>query len=233
MIAIPDTNRGTAIFRLTLARCNIFVVSRQGRVILVDTGMNVDRGRVETALARKGIVPEAVVLTHTHFDHAGNAAWLAREYGAEIIVNIKESESLARGDTPIPSGTMSFTRGLVSIGRRITPVFKYEPCRADHVFDETFDLGRYGIDGFVMHTPGHCAGQSAVIIDGEVAIVGDSLINVATVKIFPPFADDVRELLRSWEKLLATGCHTYLPGHGGLISREQFEAEYVRRTAIV
>jgi glyoxylase-like metal-dependent hydrolase (beta-lactamase superfamily II) len=186
---------------------------------------------VESVLSRKGIVPEAVVLTHTHFDHAGNAAWLAREYGAEIVVNAKESESLAKGDTPIPSGTLSFTKGLVSIGRRITPVFKYEPCMADHVFDETFDLGRYGLDGFVMHTPGHCAGQSAVIIDGEVAIVGDSLINIATVKIFPPFADDVDELLRSWKKLLSTGCHTFLPGHGGLISREQLEAEYWRRTA--
>ena len=231
MITVPDTSRGTAIFRLTPARCNIFVVSRQGRVILIDTGIHADRGRVESALSRKGIVPEAVVLTHTHFDHAGNAAWLAREYGAEIVVNAKESESLAKGDTPIPSGTLSFTKGLVSIGRRITPVFKYEPCMADHVFDETFDLGRYGLDGFVMHTPGHCAGQSAVIIDGEVAIVGDSLINIATVKIFPPFADDVDELLRSWKKLLATGCHTFLPGHGGLISREQLEAEYGRRTA--
>ena len=229
MITIPDTSRGTAIFRLTPARCNIFVVSRQGRVILIDTGIHADRGRVESAISRKGIVPEAVVLTHTHFDHAGNAAWLAREYGAEIVVNAKESESLAKGDTPIPSGTLSFTKGLVSIGRKITPVFKYEPCKADHVFDETFDLGRYGLDGFVMHTPGHCAGQSAVIIDGEVAIVGDSLINIATVKIFPPFADDVDELLRSWKKLLATGCHTFLPGHGTPISRRDLEHEYEKR----
>ncbi|MCI0523244.1 MAG: hypothetical protein L0Y37_06275, partial [Bacteroidales bacterium] len=82
---------------------------------------------------------------------------------------------------------------------------------------------------FVMHTPGHCAGESAVIIDGEVAIVGDSLINIPTVKIFPPFADDVKELLRSWEKLLATGCHTFLPGHGGHISREVLQHEYEKR----
>lgn len=233
MITLPDTSLGTAIFRLTPARCNIYVVSRQGRVILVDTGMHIDRGRVESALSRKGIIPEAIVLTHTHFDHAGNAAWLAREYGSEVIVNTAESEFLARGDTPIPSGTVSFTKGLVGIGRKITPVFKYEPCSADHIFDETFDLSRYGLNAFVIHTPGHCAGESAVIIDGEVAIVGDSLINIPTVKIFPPFADDVKELLRSWEKLLATSCHTFLPGHGNPISREQIAAEYRKRMAAI
>ena len=233
MIIIPDTKQGTAICRLTPARCNIFVVSRQGRVILVDTGIHADRGRVESALSRKGIVPEAVVLTHTHFDHAGNAAWLAREYGAEIIVNAAESEFLARGDTPIPSGTLSFTKGLVSIGRKITPVFKYEPCRADHFFDEAFDLSRYGLNGFVMHTPGHCAGQSAVIVDGEIAIVGDSMINISTARIFPPFADDVEELLRSWSKLMETGCHTFLPGHGGPVSREALEQEYQKRSRVL
>ena len=118
MIEISDTGKGTSIYTLTPARCNIYVVSRHSRIILIDTGIFFDRGRIGHALAIKGIVPEAVVLTHTHFDHAGNAAWLAGEYGAEIIVQEAESDSLARGDTPIPSGTYALTKGIVSIRRR-------------------------------------------------------------------------------------------------------------------
>jgi glyoxylase-like metal-dependent hydrolase (beta-lactamase superfamily II) len=230
MMEMLKTARGTDIYRLTPARCNIFVVSRYDRHIVVDTGISFDRSRIESALSRKGIVPEAVVLTHTHFDHAGNAAWLAREYGAEIVVQAAEAGFLAAGDTPIPSGTIPVTKGLSEIGKKVSTVFKYEPCVADHVFENIFDLNRFGIDGYIMHTPGHCAGQSAVVIDEEIALTGDSLIGIYPGKIFPPFADDSEELLRSWLKLLDTGCRTFLPGHGSHITREELAAEYMKRT---
>ena len=229
MIDISDTGKGTSIFTLTPARCNIFVVSRHNRTILIDTGIFFDRSRIEHALARRGIVPEAVVLTHTHFDHSGNAAWLAREYGAEVVVQEAESESLAGGDTPIPSGTYTLTKGIVSIGRKITPAFKYDPCTADHIFADTFDLNCFGINGFVLHTPGHSPGGATTVIDDVVAVAGDSIIGTITGSPFPPFADDVDELMRSWKKLLDTGCHTYLPGHGRPVSREELSLEYDKR----
>ena len=226
MIEIADTGKGTSIYTLTPARCNIYVVSRHSRIILVDTGIFFDRSRIEHALARKGIVPEAIVLTHTHFDHAGNAGWLADEYGAEVIVQEAESASLAHGDTPIPSGTSTLTKGIVSLGRKIAPAFKYDPCTANHVFADTFDLNRFGINGYVFHTPGHSPGGATTVIDDLVAIAGDSIIGTMPGSPFPPFADDVDELIRSWEKLLNTGCQTFLPGHGQPITREQLETEY-------
>jgi hydroxyacylglutathione hydrolase len=230
MVEISDTGKGTSIYTLTPARCNIYVVSRHSRIIIIDTGINFDRSRIEHALERKGIVPEAIVLTHTHFDHAGNAAWLAREYGAEVIVQEAESEFLARGDTPIPSGTYPLTKGIVSIGRKIGPAFKYDPCTADHIFNDTFDLNRFGINGYVLHTPGHSPGGATIIIDDLFAIAGDSMIGTVPGSPFPPFADDVDELLRSWKKLLDTGCQTFLPGHGKPVSREQLTAEYDKRS---
>ncbi len=229
MIEISDTGKGTSIYTLTPARCNIFVVSRHNRLILIDTGIFFDRSRIEQALSRKGIIPEAVVLTHTHFDHAGNAGWLAGEYGAEIVVQEAESGSLAKGDTPIPSGTYPLTKGIVTIGRKIAPAFKYDPCIADHIFRETFDLNRFGINGYVLHTPGHSPGGATAIIDDAVGIAGDSVIGTMPGSPFPPFADDVDELMRSWKKLLNTGCHTFLPGHGKPISREELSLEYEKR----
>jgi hydroxyacylglutathione hydrolase len=229
MIEIPDTGKGTSVIRLTPARCNIYAVTRNNRTILIDTGISFDRARIEHALAKRGLVPEAVVLTHTHFDHAGNAAWLAREYGAEIVVQESESEMLASGDTPIPEGTYPVTRGLVEIGRKIAPAFRYEPCRADHLFNETFDLNRYGINGYIIHTPGHSPGGATVVIDGVVAIAGDSIIGTTPGKPFPPFADDVDLLLRSWRKIIDTGCETFLPGHGKPVGRGELIREYEKR----
>ncbi len=48
--------------------------------------------------------------------------------------------------------------------------------------------------------------------------------------IFPPFADNTRRLIQSWKKLLDTPCHTFLPGHGGPITRKMLEKEYRHRS---
>jgi hydroxyacylglutathione hydrolase len=224
------TRHGTEIRKLTPARCNIFSVTSYNRTILVDTGISFDRERIENALGRMAIVPEAVVLTHTHFDHAGNAGWLARVYGAEVVVQKNESKALAAGDTSIPEGTYAVTKGLVSIGKKMTSAFRYEPCIADQIFDDTFDLNRYGINGYIIHTPGHSPGGATLVIDEEIAIAGDSIIGTMPGNPFPPFADDVEELLRSWKKILDTGCTTFLPGHGKPVSLNELEQEYKRRT---
>lgn len=226
---IPDTGKGTSVIRLTPARCNIYAVTRNGRTILVDTGISFDRSRIEHALERKKLIPEAVVLTHTHFDHAGNAAWLQKEYGAEVVVQEAESAMLAAGDMPIPDGTYSFTRGLVNIGRKIQPAFRYDPCVADHVFTDLFDLNRFGINGFVLHTPGHSPGGSTLVIDDAVAIAGDSVIGTMPGSPFPPFADDVDMLMDTWKKIIDTGCRTILPGHGKPVSIEEMILEYNKR----
>ncbi|MGE5349900.1 MAG: MBL fold metallo-hydrolase, partial [Actinomycetota bacterium] len=226
MIDIPDTGKGTSVKRLTPARCNIWAITRNGRTLLVDTGISFDRSRIAHALERKGLIPEAVILTHTHFDHAGNAAWLQAEYGAEVVVQEAESRMLATGDTPIPEGTYSVTRGLVSIGRKVAPVFKYDPCTADHVFSDHFDLNRFGINGFIIHTPGHSPGGATVVIDDEIAIAGDSVIGTMPGSPFPPFADDVPLLISSWKRIIDTGCSSFLPGHGKPVSREEMISEY-------
>ncbi len=232
MIEIPDTGKGTSIVRLTPARCNIFAVTRNSRTIIIDTGISFDRARIEHALERKALVPEAVILTHTHFDHAGNAAWLQAEYGAEVVVQEAESGYLAAGDTPIPEGTHAVTRGLVSLGNMVTPMFRYEPCHADHVFRETFDLNRFGINGYIIHTPGHSPGGATVVIDGVVAVAGDSIIGTTPGKPFPPFADDVDLLLKSWRKIIDTGCETFLPGHGKPVSLGELREEYEKRSSV-
>jgi len=233
VIEISDTGKGTSVVRLTPARCNIFAVTRNGRTILIDTGISFDRARIEHALAKKRLVPEAVVLTHTHFDHAGNAAWLAREYGAELVVQEAEARSLAEGDTPIPEGTDAVTRGLVSMGKKVIPMFRYEPCVADHVFADRFDLIRFGINGYIIHTPGHSPGGATVVIDGVVAVAGDSIIGTTPGKPFPPFADDVDLLLRSWRKIIDTGCETFLPGHGKPVGRDELIREYEKRSVLL
>lgn len=223
------TKSGTSIFRLTSARCNVFIVVRGGRAVIVDAGMPSDRTLIAWSIRKHRVRPEAVVLTHTHFDHAANSAWLMREYGTSVIVHTAEKESLARGDTPIPEGTLLFTRWLVKAGRRLPSWFKYEPCIADIIVEDDYSLSRFGLNGRVIHTPGHCSGEVAVIIDDETALTGDTLLGVIPGHIFPPFADNTTLLLKSWEKLLRTQCTLFIPGHGRPVGRDVLERSLKKR----
>lgn len=223
------TSNGTEISRLTPARCNIFVISRREKSIIIDSGIQSDRERIRKAIERKGLKPDAVILTHSHFDHAGNAAWLQESYGAKIIVHATEKEALAAGDMPIPGGTYSITKRLSTVGRKVTSIFRYESCSPDITVDTFRDLSDLGFNGYIMHTPGHSPGEMAVVIDDEVAFTGDSVIGTIPGSPFPPFADDVEELMRSWKKLLDTGCHTFLPGHGKPVTRVELAADYQKR----
>ena len=68
-----------------------------------------------------------------------------------------------------------------------------------------------------------------MVIDDEIAIAGDSVIGTMPGSPFPPFADDVPLLLRSWKKIIDTGCRSFLPGHGKPVSREEMINEYEKR----
>jgi glyoxylase-like metal-dependent hydrolase (beta-lactamase superfamily II) len=56
--------------------------------------------------------------------------------------------------------------------------------------------------------------------------VGDAMFGVFWWSVFPPFADDVPIMIRSWGKLLNTGSKLFLPGHGTENSRELLEKQY-------
>jgi glyoxylase-like metal-dependent hydrolase (beta-lactamase superfamily II) len=90
----------------------------------------------------------------------------------------------------------------------------YAPVSPDITISERFGLEEYAADGYILPTPGHTSGSVSVIVSNRHALVGDTLFNVFKKNLFPPFADDQEELVRSWEKLLDTGCDTFYPGHG-------------------
>ena len=68
-----------------------------------------------------------------------------------------------------------------------------------------------------------------MIVDNEIAIVGDAMLRFFKNSVFPPFADDIKEMIKSWGKLLKTECNLFLPGHGKEIKRELLQREYNKR----
>lgn len=55
-------------------------VIESDRPAVIDTGIGTHVDRVESALDERGVVPELILPTHVHLDHAGGAGFLADRY---------------------------------------------------------------------------------------------------------------------------------------------------------
>jgi hydroxyacylglutathione hydrolase len=225
------TKNGIHIHRILRGRCNCYLVSNQDRYLLIDSAMRKNWKSLTRNLDKLGVTKDAsiaLVLTHCHFDHAENAAKFKETYKAPVIVHRNEGLLLKNGDNPIIGGTMFFTKILAYILNRpkFLARFRYRPTDFDRLVDEKVELKPFGISGYILHTPGHTPGSTSVIIDNEIGMVGDAMFGVLKGSVFPPFADDPKQMVKSWKRLLDTGCRIYLPAHGTERTRDIVKRQY-------
>lgn len=205
------------IIPIKIGYVNSYLILNGSHSALVDTGNKNHGDIILQKIKQLNLQPsdiKLIILTHAHFDHTGNAAFLKEKTGAEIIVHEAEKEELARGFTSIPKGTLPFTKITSWLGRNmLTLVGKYDPVEADVTVKEKLDLAPWKINGYILHTPGHCNGSISVILQ-EKALAGDTFFNRVFNTHFPPFADDPEQLLKSWQMLFDLGIKEIYPGHG-------------------
>jgi hydroxyacylglutathione hydrolase len=181
---------------------NTFLINREGsdRALMVDPGD--DAPQLLAAVEEQGLTVEAILLTHTHFDHIGAVAPVARATGAEVWVPELEKEVLADINAYVP-----------------WPDFgPFENYDAEHTLagGEHLDLAGFGID--VYFTPGHSPGHVTFSMPDEGAIFsGDVLFQQSVGRTDLP-GGDWPTLFRSIQQLIETlpedtRVH---PGHMGL-----------------
>lgn len=170
---------------------------------------------------------DLLVLTHSHFDHAANAAKIRKRYKSQIIIHQSETGFLMNGDSIPPVGSNRVINFLINAFALLPGTTAiYEPCYFDYTFIDRFDLSKFGFNAYLMHTPGHTKGSISIIIDNEFAIVGDTMFAIFPRTAFPLIAFDKMQLLNSWEQLLNTGCEIFIPSHGSVVKRALFENEF-------
>jgi hydroxyacylglutathione hydrolase len=225
-----NQNRITTIPMMT---SNAYVVANGHKAILIDCGMKRKEKKIIAALTKMQLAPQdiqLIILTHTHYDHAGSIAALQQITGAKILVHQAEAACLEQGYCAFPKGTMWFPKIMSAIGNAMNKwVGHYAPVVPEIAIAKKFDLKPFGIDGYCLPTPGHTAGSLTVIIEDNHAIVGDTLFNIFKKSVFPAYANDQEELLKSWKKLLEIGCEHFYPGHGKPFTRERLQKTYAEK----
>ena len=181
---------------------NCFLFRRDGsdRALIVDPGDEADR--LLGAIDELGITLDGILLTHTHFDHVGAVAPIAKATGAEVWVPELEKPVLADINAYVP-----------------WPEFgPFESWDAEHTVTggERLELAGFEID--VLFTPGHSPGHVTFHIPDEAAIFsGDVLFQGSVGRTDLP-GGDPRVLMQTLEMLAnklpdETTVH---PGHMGI-----------------
>lgn len=214
------------IHRIRLGFTQCYLIPAAEGYLLVDTSLATHSRLFENLLARMDIEVEEIrwlLLTHHHDDHAGFAAELRRRSGCRLIVHRAGLTDLAAGRNREPLIAASAGRSLLlKFIRFCSGTHPYPPI---HPGDEdlimegkTMSLPpETGLEGRLVHTPGHTADSLSLILADGSALVGDAAINLPWIpgaSHLPLWAEDAQEVVRSWETLKRHGATLIFPGHG-------------------
>jgi hydroxyacylglutathione hydrolase len=179
--------------------CFIFNADDSDKAVVVDPGEEGDR--LLGYLREEGLTVEAILLTHTHFDHVGAVAQLARETGAPVYCPEQEAEVLANINDYV----------------RFPGFGPFEAYDADVLVNGGDVLELAGLTIDVLFVPGHSPGHVAYSVAAHGALFsGDVLFQGSVGRTDLPGGDH-ETLLRSIAMLLDTlpDETQVLPGHMG------------------
>ena len=193
--------------------CSILGDEVSHEAIVVDPGA--DLLSILAVLTRHALTVKQIVVTHAHIDHIAGAVELKRLTGAPILYNQR--------DLPLVA-IMDQQAAWLGVA---TP----EVRPPDHSPADNETLSIRGLEGQILHTPGHTEGSLCLYLpEHKLLLAGDTLFAGGIGRTDLPGGNE-RTLLRSIKDRLMTlpEVTVVLPGHGPrtTIGRERFENPFL------
>lgn len=186
----------TLVLSMISTNCYLAMNTETNALLIVDPADEVDRiiRKIEEMQAK----PEAVLLTHGHFDHIGAAEALHELYGIPVCA-MEDERQILEADTMNLSAMHG--RGYI--------------VKADRFFHDGEIVELAGMTIQALHTPGHTIGGACYYIESEqVLFSGDTLFCCSVGRTDLPTGSMSRLRDSVHRKLFALPDETLVfPGH--------------------
>ena len=183
-----------------MTNCYILRQEASSKCLIIDPGY--EAGRILSVLQQKQLEPEAILLTHGHFDHVGAVQDLAAETDCDVYI--------AEADLSLP------------------PMITNGKLYYTHTYPASGTLNLAGLTIRVLPTPGHTPGSVCLLV-GDTMFSGDTLFQGSCGRTDLPGGSWER-IAASLKTLAALpGDYRVLPGHGGetTLDRERQSNPYL------
>ena len=186
------------VCRLPISFVNVYLVGNPGGPwVLVDTGLPGRSRQIRAAAERRfgvGGRPEAILLTHGHFDHSGSERELADIWDVQIYVHRLEvpfltGKSLYPPTDPTVGGAISFLsrffppNGMAALGSRV----------AELPTDESVP----GLPDWKWYpTPGHSPGHISLFREEDKTLIAGDALATVNMDSFPALLTGRQKLNR-------------------------------------
>lgn len=188
--------RAPTIVNVGYRSTNFWVVSAGTSRVLVDLGWPGMIQPLLANLARMDIPLKEIrygLATHYHIDHAGAAQDL-KQRGMKLVV------------TPEQVAAVPAMKQWTKPGDGYTDIATHDNVVVPLGESRAF-LATLGIDGELLHTPGHSEDHISLLLDNGAAFTGD-------LNPLMPDEDSRARVELSWALLIERGMTTIYPGHG-------------------
>jgi glyoxylase-like metal-dependent hydrolase (beta-lactamase superfamily II) len=226
-VPLRQTQITAGVYRLATRYENWYLLEEGGKLTVLDAGLPGHWDSFTSALSSLGFTlddVDAVLVTHHHPDHRGNAERL-RSSGARVLAHPADAPYI-RGEERLSSRRvvrylwhpwyLAYGRHLLANrATRVPAVAELDTLADGEVLD---------VPGSprVVHAPGHTAGSCALLLEGRsILFSGDALVTLDMTRgrtgpqiIRGPHTEDAELALESLGILADTNAETVLPGHG-------------------
>lgn len=196
--------------------CMVYLVDCESELVLIDTGVNADIGKICKNIERVGLDPEDIstlFITHSHIDHVGGAASFREKYGCKTVAHELDSDAVERADREL-TGAVWYSQKLI-------------PCKVDvklsgsegdvSVGDKTFRW---------IHTAGHTPGSISILLNtshGNILFAQD-----VHGPFLPQFRSNISDWAKSMKKLIDLDFDVLAEGHFGIYRPRERAVGYIR-----
>ena len=168
-----------------MTNCYILRQEASSKCLIIDPGY--EAGRILELLQEQNLEPEAILLTHGHFDHVGAVQDIAAETDCRVYIG--------QADLGLPP--------MITNGRLFYT----------HTYPVQGELNLAGLTIRVLPTPGHTPGSVCLLV-GDTMFSGDTLFRGSCGRTDFP-GGSWEQILASLKALAALpGNYRVLPGHG-------------------